>query len=214
MMFGSNLKTLFSNIIVISLFVLSACSSTFNGTSKIDSKEINGYKLRPGDVIEVKFDYYPDFNQTVIVHPDGTVSLRALGELKVIDLTPEILKNLLNEKYSDLLAEPKIEIEVLESSNFKVYIGGDLKHPGIVKFRGNLSIVQGILLAGGLEDGSTDYKIIIFRNRGAGGMKTYKFELNKHGERDKALKDFRLAPYDIVFVLKSSEIIKDKGNLI
>src|SRR5438067_853804 len=45
------------------------------------------YRLRAGDVLDLYFPFTPEFNQTVTVQPDGYISLRALGELRVQDKT-------------------------------------------------------------------------------------------------------------------------------
>src|SRR5579872_6789500 len=34
------------------------------------------YRLRPGDTLELEFAFSPEFNQTVIVGPDGFVTFR------------------------------------------------------------------------------------------------------------------------------------------
>ncbi len=200
----STLRTLFAALFITNMLLLSACAGKHVRMPRMDSIETNEYKLRPGDVLEIKFEYHPEFNQTVLIHDNGTASLRGLGEINVIDTTTEILEILLNEEYSNLLAETKIAIEVKEASKFKIYFSGDVKHPGILNFRGNLSVAQGIILAGGLTDKATDYEVTIFRSSIGTKMKMFNFYLKKHSKIDRAISDFKLAPYDVVVVLKSS----------
>jgi len=75
-------------------------------------KHFANYRLRPGDVIEVKFERYPDFNQTVVVQAEGTISLRGACELTVINLSSDSVEELISEEYRQFLAEPVIEVTV------------------------------------------------------------------------------------------------------
>jgi protein involved in polysaccharide export with SLBB domain len=43
--------------------------------------------LTPSDVLELRFPYVPEFDQTVTVQPDGYVSLRVVGDLRVAGRT-------------------------------------------------------------------------------------------------------------------------------
>ncbi|MFQ6114459.1 MAG: polysaccharide biosynthesis/export family protein [bacterium] len=170
--------------------------------------------IRAGDLIELKFENYPDFNQSIIVDTDGTASLKVLGEINISGLSSKALKALLNEKYSYWLVDPKIELIVRESTNFTVYIGGEVSHPGIVKFKGAMTVGQGILLAGGLKDKTMDYKVFIFRNQGIEGVKVYKFDIKKNVTGRHSNRNFKLAPYDVVYVMRTSDIKPNKGQLI
>ena len=210
-MLRAKLNRIFSTLILAVMLLLCACSGS---RKNVGGRGHNSDKLRAGDVIELKFVHHPDFDQTVVVPPDGKVSLHALGDLKIINLTPQILKRLLSEKYASLLPTPQIDVDVLKASSFQIYVGGELQRPGIVKFKGNLSVIQGIQLAGGIKDGSTDYEVIVFRKRNEGGMKIHKFKIKKDGTIDKAMNGFTLAPYDVVFVVRSLLGRKDNGKLI
>ncbi|MFQ5604523.1 MAG: polysaccharide biosynthesis/export family protein [bacterium] len=208
-------KTFISiQIFLIFTLILSACAGQV--TRSMPSKYSKGspYKLRPGDILEITLIFYPEFDQTVVVHEDGRISLRALGKLKVINMTREALTALLYERYAELLAKPNVEIKIQESTEFKIFFGGDLVFPGMVNFREDLSIVQGILLAGGLKDKSNEYKVTIFRNRMGRRMKTFNFVLKKNGKQNRSIQQFKLAPYDVVIILKSPLSKQKKGRQI
>ena len=60
----------------------------------------NEYQVRQGDILEIKFDYYPDFDQTVIVGPNGKTSFRDINELRIKNLTVNELRQNLMREYS------------------------------------------------------------------------------------------------------------------
>jgi len=196
-------------LLMAMLFLLVSCS----GSGTLRTSDTSSYRIRAGDIVEVKFEYYPDFDQTVIIPPDGLVPFNAVGKIDVIDLSRSELKEILSDKYGQLLAIPKVEVNVHEAKNFTVYVGGDINKPGIVKFRSNLTLLQGILLAGGLKTTSVKYEIFIFRSRGGSGMKTYKFDLSRDVNKNPP-RNFQLAPYDVVFVLKASANEDNKNEKI
>ena len=41
------------------------------------------YHILPTDVIEIRFRYTPEFDQTVTVQPDGNIFLNVVGEIYV-----------------------------------------------------------------------------------------------------------------------------------
>src|SRR5687767_4153611 len=58
---------------------------------KVETAPDVRYRLRPGDVIELNFPFVPTFNDTITIQPDGYITLRALGGLRVDGLTvPEL----------------------------------------------------------------------------------------------------------------------------
>jgi len=118
-------------VLAVSNFFM-ACSGKLVDHRRLNANE---YQVRHGDVLEIKFDYYPDFDQTVIVGPDGKTSFQDIEELQVKDLTISELRQNLMKKYGKVLASPGLQVKVHESSKFSIYVGGHIKKPGMVKFK-------------------------------------------------------------------------------
>ena len=208
------IKINFTSIVLMLAFssFFMACSSKLVNQRQLRANE---YQVRQGDVLEIKFDYYPDFDQTVIVGPNGKTSFRDIQEIQIGNLTVNELRQNLIKEYSEMLAAPNLHVKVHESSKFSIYVGGHIKKPGMVKFKKDLNIVQGILLAGGLKDKlKRNYEIFIFRNQGKEGMKMYKFEIGKKTVGKVPNRNFQLAPYDVVFIMKSKTSKKKVRTLI
>lgn len=198
----------------VAVFFLTACSISPKLLSEAARPNASNYRIRAGDIVELKFHNYPDLNQTIIVHNDGTASLKVLGEMNLSGISLKALQAFLNEKYGLWLIDPQIELIVRESTHFTVYIGGEVTHPGIVRFKGNITVAQGIILAGGLKDKTMDYEVLILRNRGPEGVKLYKISIRKNVTGKGSHRNFRLAPYDVIYVMRTSDIKSHKGQLI
>ena len=52
------------------------------------------YRLRKSDIVEIKFTFSPEFDQTATVLPDGFVALKTVGDLFAEGLTVAELKDL------------------------------------------------------------------------------------------------------------------------
>ena len=79
--------------------------TTVPGFSKRDDR----YRLRESDVFDISFELTPEYNQTQIaVQPDGYVTLRGLGDIKVVGQTVPELNETLHMAYSKILHDPII----------------------------------------------------------------------------------------------------------
>ncbi|MCX7823839.1 MAG: polysaccharide biosynthesis/export family protein [Syntrophobacterales bacterium] len=77
------------------------------------------YRLEVQDKISVNFPFHPQFNSTVMVRPDGKVSLPLVGDVQAASLSPRELAEKLNLLYSKYLVDPKITV-ALEDFNVKI----------------------------------------------------------------------------------------------
>ncbi len=79
----------------------------------VDPK-LEEYIIDKGDKLHVEFYYYPDLTRTVIVRPDGFITLPKIGEIKAIGKFPRILAEKISEIYSKELARPIVTVTVNE----------------------------------------------------------------------------------------------------
>lgn len=69
------------------------------------------YTLRESDVFDINFDLSPEFNQAaVVVQPDGFVTLRGVGDVKVVGQSVPQLIATLRQAYAKILHDPIISI--------------------------------------------------------------------------------------------------------
>jgi protein involved in polysaccharide export with SLBB domain len=58
------------------------------------------YVIQPGDELDIKFFYNPELNESVIVRPDGKISLQLVDEIQASGLQPSELDRQLTDLYS------------------------------------------------------------------------------------------------------------------
>ena len=66
--------------------------------------------MAPGDEFELRFPYYSDLNDRVIVGPDGRLSLQLVNTVAVDGLTVAQATKLLNERYAKVLRDPQASV--------------------------------------------------------------------------------------------------------
>src|ERR1700722_524723 len=66
--------------------------------------------LAPGDEFELRFPFYPDLNDRVIVGPDGRLSLQLVNTVAVGGLTVADATKLLNERYARVIRDPQVNV--------------------------------------------------------------------------------------------------------
>jgi polysaccharide biosynthesis/export protein len=125
------------------------------------SQRYNRYKLRPGDVMDLNFQYSPEFNQTVTVQPDGFIALREIGDINVNGLSVPEMKTKVEAAYSKILAKPEIGInlKVFEKPTFTA--AGQVTRPGRYELRGDTTVIEGIALAGGFTTASKHSQVML-----------------------------------------------------
>jgi protein involved in polysaccharide export with SLBB domain len=124
------------------------------------------YRLQRGDVLLVRLFYNPDLNEQLPIRPDGKISLALVGEVDAAGLTPGELSKVLTERFSRSLRQSDTVVIVKEFAGQRVYIGGEVNQPGIVRVPGPINVLQGILEAGGFRRGAKLDSVVILRDQG------------------------------------------------
>ncbi len=197
------------------LFLLAGCiviTISFGGCSSTPEKEGPGVitsepvvypepevRLSSGDVLEIRFFYTPELNTTQTIRPDGKITLQLIGEVMALGKTPIELKEAMYAKYKEFLSQLDIAVIVQTLSNRRVYIGGQVGAPGSVPMEGKLTVLEALMLAGGVNPGTGKYSnVIIIRNQNGkwiGETIDLKEAVNGVGSAPVYLK-----PMDIVYV--------------
>lgn len=77
----------------------------------IDSSVVQPtYRINPSDEFDVDFRTHPEYNRTVIVRPDGRISLPGKNGIRVAGLSPESAAGLIKSTYGDVLIDPVVTI--------------------------------------------------------------------------------------------------------
>ncbi len=121
------------------------------------------YYLEIGDVIDIDVWRVPDLTRAISVRPDGRISMPLVGDLQVAGLTLTGLRDLLTQKLSDFVLNPQVSLSVKQFGGRKFIILGEVKSPGVYRFQQDISMLEGIALAGGFTEAAKRGKIMLVR---------------------------------------------------
>ncbi len=79
--------------------------------------EAQDYRLGINDEINVDFYYHPQINRTVVVRPDGKITLPIKGDFTAAGLKPVELAAVIKKTYSDILNDPVVTVSVNKYSS-------------------------------------------------------------------------------------------------
>lgn len=123
------------------------------------------YVIGIEDVIEISVWKNPDLSKTVMVRPDGMISLPLVGELKAAGLTPAQLRDSLNEVLKEYQETVVTSVIVQEVNSYRIFILGEVMSPGTYTMTRKMSVIQAIAIAGGFNPYASR-KIVLVRENG------------------------------------------------
>ncbi len=162
------------------------------------------YFIQPGDELDIKFFYNPILNETIVVRPDGKISLQLVDEVRAAGLTPAQLDDVLTQKYAKELKKPAVTVIVRSFTGWQVYVGGEVNTPGLINLAVGMTALQAVINAGGLRETAEPAGAIVIRKGRDNKPIPFRVDLNAtiYGKGDTS--NFQLKPSDIVYVPKSS----------
>lgn len=183
-----------------------ALSAGFGQQSEPDGARVgpnSRFRLSPGDVIEIKFFYNPELDETVQIRPDGHISMPLVGEMDLNGKTVEETTSYLDQSYHKYLKTPSITLQVKSYGSQKVYVGGEVPHPGAIALIGKLTVLDALMEAGGPRHTGNDSTVVLLRKNQRGTASIYKVSLKTKGKEPSPASTMVLMPFDVVLVPES-----------
>lgn len=141
------------------------------------SLSTNVYTIGGGDVLSIAVWKEKDLSPTVVVRPDGKISVPLLGEIAVTGLSPIQVEDLLRARLDTIVVNPRVTVTVVEIHSRMVYITGEVVRPGAYPLNTPLDMLQLIAQAGGLTEFASRKKIRLIRANATGREEP--FDYNK-----------------------------------
>jgi len=162
------------------------------------------YRLYPGDAVDVAFPSAPELDKSVLVQPDGRITLPLIAPVMAANRSIEQLEAALSGAYARQLRYPQVEVTLRAAGPLKVFVGGEVGKPGVYAMEGDMDALRAIIDAGGFTVGARQTQVVIIR-RGPGGqamMRTVDLKRALKGENGAEFVPLRR--FDIIYVPRSS----------
>jgi polysaccharide biosynthesis/export protein len=158
------------------------------------------YRLTPSDVIELTFPYVSEFDQVLTVQPDGYISLRGVGELRVQSRSLPEVRQMLHEAYAPIIRDPVMTIVLKEFEKPYFVATGEVQHPGKFELRGATTVTQALAFAGGMTKSAKHSQVVIFRRYSNDLVEVKQVDVKQMLASRDLSEDPILRPGDTVFV--------------
>ena len=184
---------------LLSLLFFVACLSSQAACAQDLPTADAGYRLHAGDTLTLSFRLSPELNQTVIIDPDGSVSLEVIGRIEVAGLTLQQARALVLNKESEHLVKPELSLQLTNFQHFYVVVAGEVYLPQRIEMREDLTALQAIMLSGGIKISGRETQVLLYRriNDEYAEVHQLNLRIKKTAQLDN---DMKLEPGDLLLV--------------
>lgn len=159
------------NSLVVSLMVgvvvvlLSACAEIpREALEEVNRPLAKEFFLGPEDVVEVTVWRNQDLSRTVVVRPDGMISLPLIGDVQASGLTAAQVSERISKRLSEFKENPSVSVSVKEINSYFIYVVGEVVRPGKYPLKSYATVLQAISLAGGFTQYASKNKMAVIRS--------------------------------------------------
>jgi polysaccharide biosynthesis/export protein len=154
--------------------------------------------LQAGDVLKIAFPGSQNLDNTQAIRRDGKINVYLAGEVQAAGKTPGQLEQELVELIGPQLVSKQVTVTVV-SSSFSVFVTGAVIKPGKITPDHVITVLEGIMEAGGFDAAKADSKGVVVIRQESG--KTVRYKVNVQAILDgKDPTPFYLRSRDIIFV--------------
>jgi polysaccharide export outer membrane protein len=126
-----------------------------------------GYKLQPGDVLQVVVWKETDLQSEVLIRPDGGISFPLAGDMQAAGRTADELRADLETRVRKLVPGAVVTVAVKAVTGNRVFVIGKVSHPGDFALSRPIDVMQAISLAGGVTPFANADHIRVLHREGA-----------------------------------------------
>jgi polysaccharide export outer membrane protein len=121
------------------------------------------YVIGPDDTLFISVWKEPDLTETLPVRADGKISMPLLNDVQAAGFTPMQLGAALTDKLKKYVSDPHVTIVVTQMNSQRVYVTGEVLHPGAMNLTPGMTVLQALSSAGFTQFANTK-GIYVLRN--------------------------------------------------
>jgi polysaccharide biosynthesis/export protein len=106
------------------------------------------YVIGADDTLHISVWNETQLSATLPVRSDGKISLPLLNDVQAAGLTPMQLKDSITEKLKKYIADPRVTVVVTAMNSRRIFVTGEVTHPGAMPLLPNMTVLQALSSAG------------------------------------------------------------------
>ena len=163
------------------------------------ANEDPSYLIGTEDVLTINVWKETDISRSVPVRPDGKISLPLLNDVQAAGLTPQQLANSIRDGLKKYMSDPEVTVIVSAVNSRKVYILGEVSHPGAIPLLSGMTVLQALASAGSFTQFANLKGIYVLRNENGKQVK-YPFNYKAVLKGQNQSQNLELKPGDTIVV--------------
>jgi polysaccharide biosynthesis/export protein len=192
-------------IAMAAALVLGACSTTnYPPAPATAATPDYKYVIGPLDVINIVVWRNPELSMSVPVRPDGRISTPLVEDVPALGKNPAELARELEKALSKFIRDPVVTVIVNNfngPSNEQIRIIGEAAKPQAVPYRQNMTLLDVMIVVGGLTDFADGNKAVLVRGSEKG--KQYRVRLGDLVRRGDISANVDVRPGDVLIIPQS-----------
>ena len=124
------------------------------------------YIIGGSDVLSINVWKQPTLSGSLLVRPDGMISLPLVGDVQAAGLTPPQLAHEITERLWKYIQDPNVSVVVTAIHSKMIYMIGEVAKTGPVEMTPDMTLLEAISSAGGLTEFANKKKMYLLRDVG------------------------------------------------
>jgi polysaccharide export outer membrane protein len=124
------------------------------------------YVIGGNDELSITVWKEPTLTGTILVRPDGMISMPLVGDIQAAGLTPLHLADEIATKLKKYVQDPNVSVVVTTIRSKLIYLIGEVGKTGPIEMTPDMTLLEAISSAGGLTEFANKKKIYILRDEG------------------------------------------------
>ena len=157
------------------------------------------YIIGPQDVLNIDVWKEQEVSRSVPVRPDGKISLPLLNDVQAAGLTPMQLQAELHDALKKFISDPQVTVIVTQVNSRRIFVLGEVPHPGAFPMLPHMTVLQAISTAGGFSQFAKEKGVYVLRTEN-GRQVTIPFNYKEVIRGKRPDQNIELKPGDTIVV--------------
>lgn len=194
-----------SAILLAAAVSLAACGtfSSVQNEPPPTTTEVVPYQIGVGDTVTINVWRNPELSPSVVVRPDGYISMPLMGDLKAEGERPEALARVIDLALREVIRNPEVTVIVNTTASIeyrnRVRLTGEVGAPSSIAHRPGMTVADLVLEAGGVSDFGAGGRAVLQR-RVDGEYQRYAVDLDAIINHGNMATNYTVEPGDVISV--------------
>lgn len=152
-------------LVYLAVASLAGCGRISQEVIAEASNSQKDFLLGPEDVLDIVVWKNDDLSQkTVVIRPDGKISMPLIGEVMASGRTANQLASQIAGRLKEYKDNPAVTVSVKEVNSYYVYVLGEVAKPGKYQLKSHTTVLQAIAVASGFNIYAAKNKMQVIRH--------------------------------------------------